>query len=91
MSLDYKDKHYKRLIVLSDGTWQNEASATPTNILKLARCIASESDDGVQQVLYYDSGVGTGGAVDSIMGGAMGVGIDGTYLNTRRSAHTVQT
>lgn len=69
-------KAYKRLIVLSDGTWQNEASVTPTNILKLAKCVASESDDGIQQVLYYDSGVGTGGAVDAMLGGAMGVGID---------------
>lgn len=68
--------HYKRLVVLSDGTWQNESSATPTNILKLATSVASESDDGVQQVLYYDSGVGTGGAVDQVVGGAMGMGID---------------
>lgn len=69
-------KYYKRLIVLSDGTWQNEASETLTNIVKLAKSIASESDDGVQQVLYYDSGVGTGGMFDAMLGGSMGVGID---------------
>lgn len=67
---------FKRLIVLSDGTWQSETSAESTNILKLTKSIAPESEDGVQQVLYYDTGVGTGNAMDLMIGGAMGVGID---------------
>lgn len=67
---------YKRLVVLADGTWKDEASETPSNILKLAKSLAPESDDGVHQVMYYDSGVGTGGAVDRFFGGALGVGID---------------
>lgn len=38
--------------------------------------IEQESEDGIQQVVYYDSGVGTQGAVDKVMGGGFGEGID---------------
>lgn len=67
---------FKRLVVLSDGTWQNENSPCPTNILKITKSLKSDGDDGIQTCLYYDAGVGTGGRLDSIMGGAMGAGID---------------
>lgn len=48
----------------------------PTNILKLAIAIQQEDADGMQQVIYYDPGVGTQGAVDKIVGGGLGEGID---------------
>jgi len=51
-------------------------SECPTNILKLAIAIEQESSDGTQQVMYYDPGVGTSGAVDKIVGGGLGEGID---------------
>lgn len=38
--------------------------------------IQQEDEDGVQQVIFYDSGVGTQGAVDKVMGGGFGDGID---------------
>lgn len=38
--------------------------------------IEQEDLDGMQQVVYYDSGVGTQGAIDKIMGGGLGEGID---------------
>lgn len=38
--------------------------------------IDQEDKDGMQQVVYYDSGVGTQGAVDKVMGGGLGEGID---------------
>lgn len=38
--------------------------------------IEREDDDGVQQVIFYDSGVGTQGAVDKVLGGGLGEGID---------------
>jgi uncharacterized protein (DUF2235 family) len=47
-----------------------------TNILKLAIAIEHESDDLTQQVLYYDSGVGTAGPIDKVRGGGLGDGID---------------
>lgn len=48
----------------------------PTNILKLTLAIEREDEDGVQQVIFYDSGVGTQGAVDKVLGGGLGEGID---------------
>lgn len=48
----------------------------PTNILKLTMAIEQEDTEGMQQVIFYDSGVGTQGAVDKIMGGGFGEGID---------------
>lgn len=48
----------------------------PTNILKLTKAIKREDDEGVQQVIFYDSGVGTQGTVDKYVGGAFGVGIE---------------
>lgn len=38
--------------------------------------IEREDADGTQQVIFYDSGVGTQGAVDKIVGGGLGEGID---------------
>lgn len=38
--------------------------------------IEREDENGVQQVIFYDSGVGTEGAVDKVMGGGLGEGID---------------
>jgi len=35
-----------------------------------------EDDEGVQQIVYYDAGVGTQGAIDKVMGGGLGEGID---------------
>lgn len=35
-----------------------------------------EDADQVQQVIFYDSGVGTSGAIDKVMGGGLGEGID---------------
>lgn len=51
---------------------------TPTNILRLALGILREDDDGVQQVICYDSGIGTekNDEIDKIFGGAFGFGID---------------
>lgn len=69
-------QQYKRLVVLSDGTWQTPENRVPTNILKLTMALRHESDDFVQQVLFYDSGVGTAGALDAVRGGALGAGID---------------
>lgn len=67
----------KRLAVLSDGTWQRADSATPTNILALARALRQEAPDGTQQVIYYAPGVGAGGSLLSrVRGGAIGAGID---------------
>jgi uncharacterized protein (DUF2235 family) len=76
----------KRLVICCDGTWQSlQKTANPTNIFKIAQAIKPVSQSGsqeIEQVVYYDHGVGSGdltGQVDlgeRISGGAFGKGID---------------
>lgn len=76
----------KRLVICCDGTWQSlQKTANPTNVFKIAQAVKpvsqSESQE-IEQVVYYDHGVGSGdltGQVDlgeRISGGAFGKGID---------------
>ncbi len=70
----------KRLVVCSDGTWNNPEQEdngipAPTNVFKLQNAVAGIAD-GVTQLCYYHPGVGgEGGIADKILGGALGVGI----------------
>ena len=73
----------KRIVICADGTWNlrdqvDEASGKrrPTNVTKLARAVLPAAPDGISQVVYYHSGVGTGGKMDSLTGGAFGQGIE---------------
>jgi uncharacterized protein (DUF2235 family) len=59
----------RRLVVCSDGTWQSSVSGkenVPSNVTKLCRLIARMGTDQhdstrkFHQLVYYDSGVGTG-------------------------------
>jgi uncharacterized protein (DUF2235 family) len=63
----------KRLAVFLDGTW--EVSDSDTNVWRL-RCLCSPKDEsGVEQLTYYDPGVGTTFGT-RLRGGAFGYGID---------------
>lgn len=53
----------KRLVVCSDGTWQSLESPYPTNVIKIAQAIKPIASDTVDQVIYYDEGIGTGGNI----------------------------
>ena len=70
----------KRLIVCSDGTWntpdqEDNGVPAPTNVFKIYNAIA-DRDGATQQIKYYHPGVGgEGSVIDSIVGGAIGVGI----------------
>ena len=67
----------KRLIVCLDGTWNvPDAGPNPTNVVKIMRAIRDAGSDGAPQVTFYDKGVGTGGPIDRIRGGAFGRGLD---------------
>ncbi|HKQ31233.1 MAG TPA: DUF2235 domain-containing protein [Burkholderiales bacterium] len=74
-------KNKKRLFVCCDGTWNRPSQRelgllAPTNVLKFANAIMRGSmDGGVEQLIYYHPGVGTGGLFDQILGGAFGVGL----------------
>lgn len=59
----------RRLIICCDGTWQSSVSSkdnVPSNVTKLCRVIArigtdrNNPDKKWHQIVYYDSGIGTG-------------------------------
>lgn len=87
----------RKLILCLDGTWnstfQKETRLDgteiikPTNVLKMARAILPRTQDNVDQVVYYDCGVGSLasykgtanwilGKVDNILGGMWGAGLE---------------
>src|SRR5689334_12397706 len=72
----------RRLIVCADGTWNRpdekaaDGSDAPTNVVKIARAIRPADRDGVTQVTYYHTGVGTHNPSGSLFGGPFGAGLD---------------
>lgn len=66
----------KRLIICCDGTWNTPESDLKTNVVHIARAIRPRAMDGTEQVVFYDWGVGTDDKPDSLVGGAIGDGID---------------
>jgi len=69
----------KRLVLCCDGTWnradqRQNGIPCPTNVIQLAFRVAKR-DGAVDQVLFYDQGVGTGNWVDRFTGGAFGEGL----------------
>lgn len=77
----------KSIILCCDGTWNKPETEheqiTPTNVLRLVRSIRPRADSR-DQVVYYDSGVGTGGLWDKWVGGAMGVGLSDNIMEAYR-------
>lgn len=73
----------KRIVVCCDGTW-NEPDKQPTNVIKIAHHLKPETTDGVQQVVFYDQGVGTQGSLDRYIGGATGRGVEKNVLDAYR-------
>ena len=70
----------RHLIVCTDGTWnqpdqRDRDRIVPSNVVKMARAIAGKTRKGIPQLVYYDTGVGTGGWWDRIKGGAFGIGL----------------
>ena len=71
----------KRIIIFCDGTWQKLKSHYPTNVVKLLQSVESVASNGVQQIVYYDEGVGTESKLNKIFGGAFGWGLDKNINN----------
>lgn len=74
----------KRIVICCDGTWQSSVSGeanVPSNVTRLCRYIArtGKDDEGKtwQQLVYYDSGVGTGSltTIEKQRQGAVGDGL----------------
>ncbi len=76
----------RRLIVCADGTWNtpdetDDDKPVPTNVVKIQRAIKAVAGDGVSQIAYYHSGVGTHGFLDRVAGGVTGEGLDQNILD----------
>jgi uncharacterized protein (DUF2235 family) len=74
----------KRIVILIDGTWNDEGHGNDTNIAKLdpdyagagAPLIAAKSSDGVVQMAFYHEGVGAEpDLLKHLLGGAIGLGL----------------
>lgn len=79
----------KRLIICSDGTWNipdqvDRGKRKPSNVVKLARGILPRDEHGVEQVVFYDTGVGTYYGIDRLLGGAFGIGLSHNILEAYR-------
>jgi uncharacterized protein (DUF2235 family) len=75
----------KRLTVFLDGTWQKLDQPDPTNIAKLAQSVAHTDSKGIEQVVYYDRGVGadslTHKARRRLVSGITGAGLEDSLMN----------
>jgi uncharacterized protein (DUF2235 family) len=69
----------KRLVVCCDGTWNrpdqfSDGVPATTNVAKIALGLADRDEAGMEQVLYYQPGVGSR-RWERIQGGAFGIGL----------------
>ena len=81
----------KRIVILCDGTWNNSDAKDPTNVVRLARALRPQDDDGVVQVPIYIEGVGSGRGVtrlarwsDKVLGGVLGWGLMDNVIEAYR-------
>jgi len=82
----------RRLIICLDGTWNepeeksenNDDKEEPTNVLKIVRGVQPVDENGISQISYYHTGVGTGGFFDKIFGGMLGTGLSNNIKETYR-------
>ena len=63
----------KRIVICADGTWNDPEDEHPTNVVRMARAIRPQDDSGIQQVVFYDWGVGSYHA--RVRGGVFGLGL----------------
>ncbi len=66
----------RKLIVCCDGTWNSEDNKddgvlAPTNVFKIFNALRCDET----QLTRYQSGVGSGGLIDKVMGGTIGLGL----------------
>lgn len=67
----------KRIVICSDGTWNQPNQEYPTNVGKLARAVADVDSSSTKQVVFYDPGVSSeGGFLSRLRGGATGKGLE---------------
>lgn len=80
----------RNLLVCCDGTWNTQDDKqggipSPTNVVRLYNALAERNDQGVEQLRYYHPGVGTdGGWWEKLVGGGLGIGLDGNIMSAYR-------
>lgn len=82
----------KRIAVCADGTWnirdqvdKDTGKRRPTNVTKVARAVRPRDANGVDQVVFYNEGVGTDGGMDKFTGGAFGHGLENNVRTLYRN------
>jgi hypothetical protein len=66
----------KRIVVCYDGTWNALTDATAvTNVVRVGQAVKATDERNRNQIVYYNAGVGSGGPIDSFLGGVFGVGV----------------
>jgi len=69
-------KVVKRLVLCLDGTWNTDDGEVVSNIVHIRNNVLPvDTEKNVQQIVYYDSGVGTGLGLDRVFGGGLGLGL----------------
>jgi uncharacterized protein (DUF2235 family) len=80
----------KRIAVFCDGTWNTpdeskDGQLCQTNVAKMAGALLPTSIDGKEQLLYYDTGIGSeGNLIKRAFDGATGSGITENILQAYR-------
>lgn len=72
----------KRIAIFADGTWNSPEKDDATNVLELARSVMPVATDKIDQVAFYDWGIGTDRK--KISGGITGAGIDKNIMDCYR-------
>ena len=77
---------HKRIVICADGTWNSArdtaiGDSATTNVWLMFQLVKPFAADHTPQLAYYHPGVGTGGFIDRVVGGAFGVGLG---LNIRQ-------
>jgi uncharacterized protein (DUF2235 family) len=68
----------KRIAIFLDGTWNTLSDNT--NVWRLKALCATKSADGLDQCVYYNSGLGTK-VGEKVSGGVLGYGIDDAVID----------
>lgn len=72
----------KRIVICCDGTWNHLGMVSPTNVVKTVQALKPISSEGIEQLVYYDEGVGTqtgnwfSNVSEKVIGGAFGHGLE---------------
>lgn len=77
----------KRIAIFCDGTWNTpdeseDGKLCQTNVVKMANALLPKSNDGVSQLLYYHTGIGSEGSLlKRVYDGATGDGMTKNILD----------